>query len=85
MRPDSRLSAQRVDLESAVVGQRRDSRSLEVEPRLDQRVLDERRTRLFRTLGNSNVGERQQFQLDTDVAQDQFVFSKLRRIRSRNQ
>src|ERR1700683_4421812 len=85
MRPDSRLPAERVDFQSAIVGQRRNSRALEIETRLEQSVLGEGRTRLFGRFGNSNLGQRQQLELDTDVAQDQFVFGKFRRIRSRDQ
>src|ERR1019366_8411792 len=62
MRPDAGLPAERVDLEAAVVGQRRNSRALEVETRLDQRVLGERRSRLLGSLGNSELDERHQFE-----------------------
>src|ERR1019366_3392636 len=85
MRPDAGFSAKRVDLESAVVGQRRNSRALEVETRFDQCVLGESRSRLLGSLGNSELGEGYQFELDTDAAQDQSVLFKFRRIRSRNQ
>src|ERR1700676_1929630 len=85
MRPHSRLAAQRVDLQSAIVRQRRNSRALEIEPRLDQRILGEGRARLFRSLGNSDIGERHEFELVPDVAQDQSVLSKFRWISSCDQ
>ncbi len=85
MRPDAGLSAERVDFEAAVVGQRRNPGAIEIEARLDQRVLSESRASLFRSFGNSKIGERDQFKLKADVSQDQSILGKLRPVGSRNQ
>ena len=85
MRPDAGLSAERVDLEATVVGQRRNPCAIEIEARLDQRVLGEGRASLFRSFGDSQIGERHQFKLDADVPQDQSILGQLRPVGSRNQ
>ena len=85
MRTNARLSAERVDFESAIIGQGRDSRAIEIEPRLEQRVVEKRRAGLFGSLGNSQIGERQQFKLDTDIAQNQSILGKLRAVGRRDQ
>src|SRR5208282_3525921 len=80
MRPDAGLAAERVDLEAAVVGQRRNPGAIEIEARLDQRVLGEGRASFFRSFGDSKIAERDQFKLKADVAQDQSILGQLRPI-----
>src|SRR5712672_2723230 len=83
MRPYPGLTAERVDFESAVVGERRGMRALEIKARLDTRVLLERRAGLFRHVTYSSVGERYEIQLE--IAQQQPILGKFRGIGGRDQ
>src|SRR5260370_40583177 len=83
MRAHAGLAAKRVDLASAVVGERRGSRALKIKARLDKRVLVEGPARFLRHGGYSSLGERYEIQVET--SQQQTILSEFRWIGRRDQ